>query len=115
GSSDSLPQLEEKLIIDETIIKTPENPEPLKDLNKESKDNIDQIEMIESQNLSDQLSIYNQPQTTLPLLQQDNDLPQDAPFGLAASKGNVMSQLNIEIVSGTLLRRKRNQNTFFKK
>ncbi|KAA6372587.1 MAG: hypothetical protein EZS28_031886, partial [Streblomastix strix] len=86
GSSDSLPQLEEKLIIDETIIKTPENPEPLKDLNKESKDNID----------------------------QDNDLPQDAPFGLATSKGNAMSQLNIEIVSGALLRRQRNKNAFKK-
>ncbi|KAA6378055.1 MAG: hypothetical protein EZS28_026416 [Streblomastix strix] len=106
-------QLEEKLIIDETIIKTPENSEPLKDLKKESKDNIDQIEMIESQNLSDQLSINNQPQTTLPLLQQDNDLPQDAPFGLAASKGNVMTQQNIQIVNGALSSQ-RNKNAFKK-
>ncbi|KAA6388851.1 MAG: hypothetical protein EZS28_015619, partial [Streblomastix strix] len=112
--TDRLQQLEEKLIIDETILKTPENSEPLKDLNKESEDNIDQIEMIESQNLSDQLSIYNQPQTTLPLLQQDNDLQQDAPFGLAASEGNVMTQLNIEIVNGALLRRQRNNNAFKK-
>ncbi|KAA6397186.1 MAG: hypothetical protein EZS28_007287 [Streblomastix strix] len=103
GSSDSLPQLEEKLIIDETIIKTPENPEPLKDLNKESKDNIDQI---------DQLSIDNSSKPTT-VSQQDKDI--QAIFGLGAQKGNIMSELNLKIVGGTLLMRKRNKNVFSQK
>ncbi|KAA6353823.1 MAG: hypothetical protein EZS28_050650 [Streblomastix strix] len=98
---------------DETIIKIPENPELLSTVSSISKDNIDRIQVIENQNLSDQLLIGNSSKPTT-VSQKDKDI--QAIFGLGVQqKGNIMSELNLKIVGGTLLMRQRNRNIFNKK